>query len=157
MEHSETQKTLSAVWLIAMRYIAMHYGGRGAFGFPTDDPDLSAWLTAFCERLMIRLADVDGPVRPTPEDRQLQDSLYWKGETLTDETVALHTEQELADLLAIEALARELHPAVWPLCEQLCEEPVPRNLAEAYFGDLPGWKYDPGVTWGIHWETMLTD
>lgn len=131
MYSENTEETVQAVFVCMLRWLRMEYG-RSPADLDAEGSERAAiagdWFRRFADEVIIALADIDGPVRPSPEDAEILPKLYRDDE----------------------ALARELHPAIFPICETLRDMPVPPAAYADYFGEPAD-----GAVWDSLWRSIL--
>lgn len=131
MYSENTEETMQAVLTCTLRWLRMEYGAAPS-DLEADGSERAIiaghWFRLFADEVIIALAHVDGPVRPSPGDAETLGNLYNDNE----------------------ALARELHPAIFPICESLRDCPVPAAAYAEYFGEPSG-----GSVWDSLWRAIL--
>lgn len=131
MYSENTEETVQAVFTCILRWLRMNYGAAPS-DLDADGSDSAIiaghWFWLFADEVIIALAHVDGPVRPSPEDAEILGKLYGDDE----------------------ALARELHPAIFPICESLMDCKVPAAAYAEYFGEPAD-----GAVWDSLWRALL--
>ena len=130
--HSEnTEETMQAILTCILRWLRMNYGAAPSDleAEGSDRADIAGhWFRLFSDEVIIALAHVDGPVIHSPADAEILPRLYREDE----------------------APARELHPAIFPICEALRGCAVPAAAYTEYFGEPAG-----GAVWDSLWRSIL--